>query len=264
MGMVSHRPSVWVWPRAAIRGEMERTAQRRTWRTFHITQQINLEMYTEDAPLCAVCRHSLRPEPLALTIFRQAVPSQLFQYCRYPSLIGCPDLRLIEEKRTLCDIADCYFCARGEKLCDHVFPGVRLETRLLLLLDTLFLERSIRPPCFTQAVEVHGLGKQLIPILGQTIDVDSPGLNRPETPTTTFVTQIGFPIGGTYEYALAGFLDLEAAVAGPILFDPSRNKAFEQRRLGSVHRVHLADFDEPLTTQMLTDVLAAADVWQRV
>src|SRR5262245_29126700 len=78
----------------------------------------------------------------------------------------------------------------GEEHGNRWLPHVRLEPRLLLGGDALLLEFSGRPPGEAAAKERYCFGKQLIAITAQVVDVDGPGLDRPEPPVAGFVAQV--------------------------------------------------------------------------
>jgi len=70
------------------------------------------------------------------------------------------------------DLADRHLVPGDDEIPDVVFPAIGFEPRFLLALDVFRFEDAIWPPRLAQPVKVDGLGKQLIAILGQAVDID--------------------------------------------------------------------------------------------
>jgi hypothetical protein len=94
------------------------------------------------------------------------------------------------------------------------------------------------------------------------IDIDAPRFDRPEPPAPGLVAQVRALIGRADEHALPRFDDLAPSVTWTITLDGPGNERFQQSDFGPVHGVHLGDFDEPLTAQVLADVLTRRDIRQ--
>src|SRR5438094_388904 len=112
-----------------------------------------------------------------------------------------------------CDLPDCHLAHCVKVGGDGFFPGIHFVPRLLLRHDVLELEVLVRPPAHAFAVTNGSLGKELIAVPSQGIDINGTDFHWPETPSASFVTQIRAPVGCADENALARFDDLLSAVA---------------------------------------------------
>src|SRR3954449_2283819 len=207
--------------------------------------------------LCAVARSWLRPPSIALRIrLLMTIPTESLHDRGNPACVGSSNPLRFETERLHPDAANRYLLLRREEPGDCRFPGVRLKPGFLLGLDVLSLERLVGPPLLTEAIEMHGLREQLVSVLVQPVDVDGADLDRPEPAAAGLVAEIACLVCSANEDALPWLNHLETPKARPIALDLARNKGLQEGALGAVHRVHLADFDQPLSPQILGNILS--------
>jgi hypothetical protein len=102
-------------------------------------------------------------------------------------------------------------------------------------------------------------------VAGERVDVDDASLDRPKTPTASFVAQISVFVGGADEDALARLVHFASTIGGPVLLNLPGDESLEPRRVGPIQGVHFRNFDQPFAVQVLRHVFAAiSDVGQVV
>ena len=110
-----------------------------------------------------------------------ALPAEASQCCRDAPLLGSTDAADGRKaKRAESDLGNGRLRQSIEIGPNRFFPRIGLIARFLLRHDALALEILVRPPGNAVQIELHGFGKQLIPIASQSVDVDRCADNWPE------------------------------------------------------------------------------------
>ena len=203
-----------------------------------------------------------------------AVVQHVFAHQRFPSspssaassqaapvrsdtpLVGGADARRLDADRSARHLPTVTFACLSRIAGNGFFPGIRFVALGLLRQDVLALEILVGPPADTVTIFRHGLGKELVAVACQRVDVYVAGLDRPKATATGFVPQVRVFVGGADEYTLTRLDHFLAAMAWPITLDLPRNECLELCRLGAVMACISLNFDQPFPPQMLLRVLA--------
>src|SRR5262249_12050712 len=127
----------------------------------------------------------------------------------------------------------------------------------------LLLEFGIGPPMHAAAIEVDGLGKYLIVILAQCVEVNIAALDRPKTPVAGFVLQIERLVRGADEHALPWLMHFFPSPWRAIALGIADKEFFEVIDCRAAVGAKLRDFDQPFSPQVLKRFLAG-DVRQLI
>ena len=130
--------------------------------------------------------------------------------CETALVGGAKPVSLVETERRLGDLQDRGPLDPLQVHRDQFFPRVTFIAGGLLGNGVLSLELAIRPPWDALLVKRDRLGKELIAILRQRLDVDAGCLYRPEPPAAGFIAQVGVAIRGADENNIGAARSLPA------------------------------------------------------
>ena len=185
------------------------------------------------------------------------MPAKPLENCRDAPLLGSTDTGRFNLQSRSRDLS--HRCPRDrlEVGSDHLFPGIGLEASILFRRDILPLEIAVRPPKRSGSIFVKSLSEELIAIGREAVGIDGRDLHGPKSAPTRFIPKIGGLVRGADEDDLPRLDYFLASVARPITLGCASYKSLQCRGIGFAHRRHLTYFDEPLSGEMLIDVLPA-------
>ena len=134
--------------------------------------------------------------------------------------------------------------------CNEFLPWISFVTVRLLgrgLLDKL---GCFQPPEEASIKVGFGFRPELIAIARETVDIDRATRNRPETPTTRFVSKISGMIDCACEYTLAWRFDRAFPVGRPETIRGAAHEGLDTADFEAVERIEFGELDDPYATRL--------------
>jgi hypothetical protein len=173
------------------------------------------------------------------------------------NLVGLGPLRLRLVDAFLQDLRNRCALFTLQPRSNHLLPRITIVAGLLLIAGHLYQVCGVKPPDAARFESDFGFRPQLVTVAGESMYVDPTAGDRPETPPSSFVTQVGAVVDGTGEHALAGRFHQTHSVGRMEAISGPTHEGFDPRHLSVVEIVQLGKLDNPNSASLHGCVFAA-------